>query len=278
MQPKSENVSVAWTGLDVLFFLALWFGAQIACVGIVFGITAHFSSNTQPQTAAISAHNEEMAMEQLMDEEETSGHPVIQLVKYAQQEGSFIAILTAFLAVVAAAPLIEEFLFRLLCQGWLEAKLSQYQIPSAGGIAVTVVSLFFAMLHMRSGGVLKGRMLLYLFAGTTVLNLLVFTFGIIYLVWIRNVKMTRCLLGTEPFFSPHFFANAGCCFLVLLSIFGISSVLDMFFPNISTEPIPIFFFSLFLGILYRKTRNLSYCIILHALLNGTSLTIAWFSV
>jgi membrane protease YdiL (CAAX protease family) len=284
MQSESESISVPWTGFDVLLFLALWFGAQIACgivAGVVFVITSHFSPSAPPQIqrVTITADSEEQPIVQQKDDEEKPFHLLIQLLKYAQREGTFIAFLVAFFFFFVAAPLIEEFLFRLLCQGWLEAKLSQYQIPGAGAIAVTVVSLFFALLHMRGRGVaFPGQVLLYLFAGTTVMNLLLFTLGIFYLMWIRNAKMPGCLLGTERFFHAHFFTAAGYCFLTLLFIYGVSYTLDIFFPRTAMDPIPIFIFSILLGTVYRRTRNLSYCVLLHAFLNGTSLLLARFTL
>jgi membrane protease YdiL (CAAX protease family) len=44
----------------------------------------------------------------------------------------------------------------------------------------------------------------------------------------------------------------------------------------SPAPIPLFFFALVLGYLYRQTHRLWPCIVLHMCLNATSLAIMWF--
>jgi hypothetical protein len=93
----------------------------------------------------------------------------------------------------------------------------------------------------------------------------------IYLKWRSKVKMTRILFGTDPFFRPHFFTWAGMYLLVLPCLYGLEVVLELCLPDVDVDPIAIFFFSLVLGFLYCRTRNLSYCILLHAALNGISL-------
>jgi hypothetical protein len=119
------------------------------------------------------------------------------------------------------------------------------------------------------------QMLFYFFGVHAAASLSIFMIGIAYLVWIRNVKLSRCLFGKGRFFHPQFFTSAGYCLLALLPIFGISALLDWLCPNINTDAIPVFFFALLLGFLFSKTRNLSYCILLHACLNAISLTLVF---
>jgi len=270
MPPDNEpkKVSVPWTGWDVLLFLFLWFMAQIVCgiVGVIAERVHSFHSSHRPL--------EQVAVEKGKDH----GHPVFQMIE--QSKNSPIVFLTAFLAIVVAAPLIEEFLFRLLLQGWLEAKLAQYRVPCASGVAIVAVSFFFALLHGGNSGAMNAQMLFYLFAAVAFASFLIFTAGIIYLTdraAIKNEKITDYLFGTDRFFHPHFFLYAKYCFLALLFVFGMTAALDAIYPQTNTDPIPIFFFSLVLGTLYSRSRNLSYCILLHACLNFTSLAIVWFS-
>jgi len=254
MSPKieSETFSVSWTGLDVLIFLGVWFIAQIVCAAVIY--------QTLPQEPTVTV---------TLNEQEHHGHLVVQLIE--QSVHSPMVLLVAFLAAVVAAPLVEELLFRLFLQGWVEAKFSQFRVPCASGVAIIITSCFFAIIHAGSSSASHRQPLFYLFSAVTVTNLLIFASGIIYLVRKRNVKLTHCLFGTESFFRPQFLANAGWCLLALVFIFGVSFILNVCCPSINTDPIPIFIFSLLLGTLYYRTRNLSYCILLHACLNLISL-------
>jgi membrane protease YdiL (CAAX protease family) len=262
MMQETENSSVSWTILDVLLFLALWLAAQVVCVAIAFALSPMpplEPDESMTMTATISTE----------EKEKDHGHPIFQMIE--QGKDSPIILLVAFLAVVVAAPIIEEFLFRLLFQGWLETKIRPYQ-------AIAVVSLFFASLHARDSGAIDAQVLFYMFGSMTVASLFVFVLGIVYLAWFRNVKLTPCLFGKGRFFHSHFFIYAGYCLLALIFIFAVKAVLMNTYPDANTNPIPIFLFSIVLGILYYQTKNLSYCILLHAFLNATSLAIVWFTV
>ena len=245
MLQEIEKISVPWTFLDVAFFFALWLGAQMVSVEIVAATHA-------PAPVVVEDHQ----------------HPIERLVQ--KSKNAPIVLLIAFLSVVVMAPLIEEFLFRLLFQGWLESKLLQFQFPYASGIAVVAVSFCFAAIHTGSARDLGLSALFCLFVSFLVLNLLIFTLGIIYLIRGKSRTITDDLFGTERFFRPRFFLYAGYCLLVILLCFGLTAILNNLFPTTNTDPIPIFFFSLALGTLYSQTKNLSYCILLHACLNGMS--------
>jgi len=253
-----KKTSVLWAGLDVLLFLALWFAVLFVCGAIAGSAT----SRTQPQEQAADKGDQ--------------GHPVAQLV--GQSKHSPIVLLVAFLAAVVAAPLVEELLFRLFLQGWLEAKFMQFHVPCASGVAIVAVSFFFAAIHGGNSVALDPQVLFYTFVVMAMANLLIFALGIFYLVRIRNVRMTHYLFGTGQFVPSRFFTCTGYCFLALLFIYGLSVVLNMVYPTTNTNPIPIFFLSLLLGTLYSKTQNLSYCILLHACVNGTSLVLVWLSI
>ena len=256
MQPESKNTSVLWTGYDVLLFLALWLAPLFVSV-----IIPHVSYSPE-QTAAVSTSEYK--------------HPIVQLVE--QGKNSPMVFLVAFLSAVIVAPLVEEFLFRLLLQGWLETKLSRLQVPRASGVAIITVSCFFAAIHAGNHGAIDTSSLVFGFIVSMIFSLLVFTSAVIFLVQRRNANVIPYFFGTGRFCLSQFLASAGYCLMTLVFIFGLFVVMVWCYPNTNVSPVPIFFFSLLLGTLYSKTRNLSYCILLHAFLNGTSLTIAWFTV
>jgi len=260
MQQKIDKSAVPWTILDVALFFALWLGAQLIVGGIA--VAAHSSARSLAHKAA-----------------ETGGeghtHPIERLVQ--QSKNAPIVLLVAFLSVVVVAPLIEEFLFRSLFQGWLESTFLQCRVPCASGVAVVVVSFCFAATHAGNSGDLSTRAFFCLFVSFIVLNLLIVALAMIYMVRVKNIKLTDYLFGTERFFRPHFFTYAGYCLLVILLCFGLNAILERTYPGTNISPIPIFFFSLALGTLYSKTNNLLYCILLHACLNGMSFLMLWLA-
>jgi len=258
--------SVPWTGFDALLFLAIWLAPLIAGVASV-----SIASLTQPP---VEATVEVATVEAVAVDTQDHGHPVAQLIE--QNRNSLVVFLLVFVAVVIVASIIEEFLFRMLFQGWLEAKFRQLQVPGASGIAIVIVSLCFAAIHMGNHGAIDVQSLLVGLVETSLFSLFVFTAGIIYLTEVRGVRVADYLFGTERFFRPWFFTCAGCCLLVIASCFALNLSLTNAFPGTNVAPIAIFFLSLALGVLYSRTQNLSYCILLHACLNGISLTLLWF--
>jgi len=202
---------------------------------------------------------------------------VVQLIEHGKNlSPAFLVV--AFFMLVIVAPLIEEFLFRLLLQGWLEAKLRQFRVPSASGVAIVAVSLCFASLHTGKQSPGSVQAFFYGFSVQIILALSIFAGGMIYLVRKRNVKITSCLFGTERFFHPQFFSRMGYCFLAIVLIFSVGALLLVAYSIDTVRPIVIFFFALLLGTVYSRTNNLSYCILLHAFWNGTLLALIWLTI
>ena len=262
MPQEPVKISVAWTGFDVLLFFTLW-------------VMLMFIANAIVVSACYNPLHEEK-IDAGKKPETVKSHPIAQLVQEGKNQP--MVLLVAFLAAVVAAPLLEEFLFRLLLQGWLEAALSRFGIVQAGSIAIATVSLCFAVVHIDIGNqesFLHSQGLFYRMAASVAVSLLVFTIGMIYLIRMRNITLIPILFGTDRFFRPYFFIYAGYCLSALVLIYGLTAILMWTYPDTNISPIPLFFFSLLLGFLYYRTRNLSYCILLHAVLNGISLFNVW---
>ena len=263
----SQKLYVPWSGIDVLLFLALWLAAQLAC-GVIAGTVELVTRHQQPAV--------ETADCDLQTPEEPAGrhhgHPVTQLVTKSKE--SLVVFLSLILFVVVATPLVEELLFRKLLQGWLEAKLSQLGVPGGSGIAIVFVSFVFALLHAGNIDEMSVNALFALLVAAAIANILVFTLGIYYLMNMRNMRLAHCLFGHKRFSRKQLLTMAGWCLLAMLVVYGISFTADLLAPNTNTDPIPIFVFSLVLGVLYSITRNLWYCVLLHACLNLTSLILA----
>jgi membrane protease YdiL (CAAX protease family) len=85
-----------------------------------------------------------------------SEHPLIELLS---EQPNITNLMVSIGLAVLVAPFIEEFVFRVLLQGWLETKEEQWarlypavfgRIPR-GAIAVTTSALAFALLHSSQG-------------------------------------------------------------------------------------------------------------------------------
>ena len=241
MSQQDKATFVPWTGTDVVLFFALSLAAYWSVViftGIANSLVPFQPSGVNKTTVVV----------------------------------------LLFLAMVVGAPLIEEFLFRLLCQGWLEAKLLYFRVPFASNVAIIIVSFCFAAVHgPHSGDGLIGKAGFCVLVAYVVLQPLIFTLGIIYLIWKRNVKITDYLFGTESFSASKFFTNVRYGLLLFLLCYGLAIFLVLIFEGAIGSP-AIFFFSLVLGKIYSQTKNLSYCILFHASLNLLTCTLLLFAI
>jgi membrane protease YdiL (CAAX protease family) len=85
-------------------------------------------------------------------------HPIIEVL--ARERTPLLYLLTG-LSAVLVAPLAEEFFFRVLLQGWLEAATARTTSPEAvaaeplvthsGGLAIFTSALVFASMHVGHG-------------------------------------------------------------------------------------------------------------------------------
>ena len=84
-----------------------------------------------------------------------SAHPLVTLVQKRPETG---VLLLATVAATIVAPLAEEFLFRVILQGWLEKREIQRRLrhggdpdQPAGWTPIMVSGIIFALLHLTSG-------------------------------------------------------------------------------------------------------------------------------
>lgn len=85
-----------------------------------------------------------------------SEHPLLEMLKHRP---SYWNLILAGLMATIIAPLVEEFVFRVLLQGWLEVKEQTWakRFPRSigmlprGTIAITTSAAFFALLHASQG-------------------------------------------------------------------------------------------------------------------------------
>lgn len=147
-------------------------------------------------------------------------HPLVEMIRNAPTAELYAA---ACLTAVVAAPIAEEFLLRVVFQGWLEK------------VAVW-----------------KGSTSELLVGGST--------------DWSPDedesgLRSKREVLASRPPFWP----------VVVSSL--LFAMMHINFKQPSPDPIPLFFFALALGFVYQRTHRLLPCVLLHMLLNFSSMLV-----
>jgi membrane protease YdiL (CAAX protease family) len=240
---------VFWNGFDVFLLFFFWLTMTSVGIGIMLPIFVgqHHSVQQPPQPT-----------------QTTTDHPLSQLLEHSKK--SPIILLVAFFSGVLSAPLVEEFLFRLVFQGWLTKKLNN------GLFSIVIVSIIFALAHAGKRTVQPVDIQFYAMLGIGIINIFLFCFGIFYLVKIRGVSF--CELGFRANRIFYDLAIAAGTFIVSAPlILSVNMSLRNNFPDKITDPIPLFMFSIILGMLYYRTGRLFPCVALHAFLNGFSFAV-----
>ena len=301
-----ERCPVPWTGVHVIAILALYF-----LLPVLLGLAGNLLLGVErdPHAARVPAagvnqgqplDKQDIKQDAAAGHEETSGkeaghekadreeadrkttdldHPTIDLLR---QDGSALTWLLCIVTVVLIAPVAEEFLFRLLLQGWLEAAESRYRrrvgrywLRLAGTGPVLAASILFAAMHYRTAvEPIEPDLLRKMLLAQGILNLIMVAYGIGLLRLCTGA--TAVDLG---FVREKFFADVGlglAAFLaVALPIYLLQALLTWLLPGVVPDPITLFFFAVALGFLYCRTHRIVPAIVLHMTLNAVSLTMAW---
>jgi membrane protease YdiL (CAAX protease family) len=264
--PYQPRRQVPWQGIDLLavmvFHLVLGMAAyNIACLAIGPDLV-------QPIESGDGAR-------------EGTEHNIAKMLVGA--EPWLIAI--GVFAVVVVTPIAEEFIYRVLLQGWLEAALRRWRrrfralrwrlLPAVAG-PIIISSLLFALLHYRVATPAHHRYyyLGILLAGMAT-NLLTVTFAA---AWTHlRVGATAVDWGWAP---QRFWSDArlgAVAFLAISAPLYLTQIgLGLLLPKyLAPDPLTIFLFALLLGTLYHRTHRGVPAMVAHALLNATSLLFLW---
>ncbi len=216
-------------------------------------------------------------------DDSTTEHVVGQLIA----EGNGWVFLLCCISAIVVAPAVEEFLFRILIQGWLEAVERRWRREFGvrrwknlrGVVPVVLVAAFFASLHFRASSpkmdidylVIQQFVLIVSSLGTL-------AFAVWWVRW--RVGATWEDLGWSP---GRAVADAklglGSFAAIAAPMYAMQIGLQAVLPeDVAPDPIPLFFFALVLGFLYYRTHRFVPVFSLHAALNGVSLAMAWFAV
>jgi membrane protease YdiL (CAAX protease family) len=167
-------------------------------------------------------------------------HPVIEELQQSPTTGMLLA---GLLTVAVAAPLFEEFTFRLLIQGWLE-KWEDEQIGYAGlqepqaPVSVEVTESDSETVELEP----------------------------------ENVELTTEEPPSPPRGILPDLPHGWVPILISSTLFGLAHL------GHGVSPVPLVLFGMILGYMYQRTHRIVPSITAHALFNSYTMTMLWLSV
>jgi membrane protease YdiL (CAAX protease family) len=84
----------------------------------------------------------------ILDRIEPYRHPIVEFLATHRDAASISLV---WFAATVVAPIVEEFFFRRVLQGWLEDWLTGRAASAAGGLAITGSAFAFALAHLGQG-------------------------------------------------------------------------------------------------------------------------------
>ncbi len=263
--PYQPRRRVPWQGIDLVLVLVVYLATQ---VGMIFLAGAWLGPElTRPP----DSYDVEQA---------NASHLVAKLLV---ESDVWTLLLCGFSAAVVA-PIVEEFLFRVLLQGWLETAQRRWRramptlrrlVPGATG-PIVLTSLLFARMHFRvDTPMMHVQFLTFVLVANAVACLLTMAFAI-GLLRVR-AGATAADLGWVP---GKFFADLRLGLLAFLAVaaplYLAQLALLLRLPKcLAPDPFVLFFLALALGTLYYRTHRIVPAIAAHMALNTTSLVMAW---
>ncbi|MGA2258497.1 MAG: CPBP family intramembrane glutamic endopeptidase [Thermoguttaceae bacterium] len=258
--PLARRRPVPWQAQDVLF---------IFVIGLLLPIMA---------TGAVRAWMGPEVAQQAADQKPELAHPAEQLLRTGTPGEKAIAVAMA----VIVAPLVEEFFFRVLLQGWLEAiwsrrrrKRPELRSASVSWLPIVLPAALFALMHLRSGKEpLSKECLSVLFLAQIAADLI--TLGLVIALLRFAAGATAADLGWKP---EKVRSDAKLGLLALLAAIGPVLTLQFVLMGLvnwaridyAPDPIPLFFLALVLGFLYHRTHRLVPSLVLHMAFNATAI-------
>jgi len=266
--PRQPGTDVPWEGIDLILVAAVYV-IVLSSVLLLADVCLGPGADLPPAARNLDRSSTAHVVEQLFN-----------------RRNAWI-ILTCVFSAGIVAPIVEEFFFRLLLQGWLEKTQRRLRpsmptlrrlVPGATG-PIVLTSLLFARMHFRVDTPL-GRLdyLVFLLAGDAVGRLLTMAFA----VWLLRFRVGAT--AEDLGWIPRKFAADVKLGLVAFAglaapVYAAQITLTLLLPEyLAPDPFVLFFFSLALGTLYYRTHRLVPAIVLHMALNVTSLLLLWLTL
>ena len=155
--PYEGRRPVPWKTGDVVVILGVYFSPMLLGLAVYFlpllvGLAVSaFQGPSDDELAIKPEISLPLSAEASADQEVNTHHSAIDLLI---QDGTALTWVLCFVAAVIVAPLAEEFLFRLVLQGWLESvehrgRRRGMRRLARGAKPILVSSMLFAGIHFR---------------------------------------------------------------------------------------------------------------------------------
>lgn len=264
---------VPWKTIDVAVIFGLYFMPML--VGLA---ASALQVPSDGESDAVPEISQSQATEAANGEETDIQHATMDLLR---QDGTLLTWALCIVAAVVVAPVAEEFLFRLVLQGWLESAEYRRRRQGMRGLApgakpILISSLLFAATHFRlAEPAADPDRLRMMFFVQVCWSLMAVVYAVAWLRF-RTPDLTAADLGIDPRrIKSDIRLGLSALLVVACPIYFLQFVLTLLWPNVVPDPISLFFFALALGFLYYRTHRLLPSIVLHMALNGTSLMMVW---
>ncbi len=272
--PLARRRPVPWQGGDVLFILL---------AALVLPLLAASAATRFAGANAAHEDGETKPLERPDDKKRETVNPAIDLLG----SGDWRMIALATVAAVVVAPLVEEFLFRVLLQGWLEAVWSrrrrsrpELRSPPKSYMPLVLPAALFALMHFRVGRAVPTPQDLPVLFAVVVARLAaeLAMLGLAFCLLRFGHGATAADLGWQPRKVP---ADAKLALVALLAITPPVLLLQVVLTqavkytglDFAPDPLPIFLLALVLGYLYQRTHRIAPSLLLHAAFNATGVAI-----
>ncbi len=260
--PLARRRQVPWGGLDLLFVFIFFVLSSIVMFFVVEQILG--------PDAAKPAAGADVEV----------SHVIVQLFR----GGNPWTILLCIVSAVVVAPIAEEFLCRVLLQGWLERvdRRLRPMLPGLrrfapwGAVPIGLSSLAFAMSHFHVAATpLNPRYLLFLVMGNGLVSIATTVFAVL-LLQLKNGATASDLGFVGNKVVQDTALGLASAAAVVLPILILQAVATAVLPEwMAPDPLTLFCFAVVLGLLYCRTHRVVASIVLHMSLNATSLLALW---
>jgi membrane protease YdiL (CAAX protease family) len=265
--PYEPRRPVPWKGLDVAFVAVLFICGSVLPVLALQTSRAWFGV---PAVAAPQA------------DEQASPHTEHPLATVLRESHSIWAIAVCVVSAIIVAPLTEEFIFRLVLQGWLESlerrlrrRIYLLRRITAGLAPIGAVALLFAAMHFREAAKqVNVNVVVFVLGASSLASLLTIAISV---GWLRfSAGATLADFGIVPGKLAVDFRIGDLALLAVLApVLAIMRVVSQLLPeSVVADPIPIFFLAIALGILYYRTHRIVPSLVLHMLFNTVGVLVA----
>jgi membrane protease YdiL (CAAX protease family) len=256
---------VPWNGWDaVVVFVAFYL------IAVFLALAAETVLGWDLRLSPQAASTAEPANE---DSDLDRAHPIVVLLSSDLNRST---VLLCLLSAVIMAPIAEEFVFRLVLQGYFEnvdfhaRRLFRYSARWLGLGPVVVSSFIFAGLHFRVPGPRAPEQIMHLLMIDAAARVLLVLGGIAYLKWARLATWTDLGIRFDTFLTDLRLAAIAFA-AVCVPIYAVQNELARRFPDVVPDPLPLFLLALALGYLYFRTHRIMPALLLHLIFNATSL-------